>query len=162
MSATNFINLLPPNLLTKRGYIPTAQVLANKKRVGIYFGSNWCPSCINFTPTLVNLYSNIVQMYGDNIPIEIIYVSLDKSKQEFDNYYAKMPWAAIPFEYAKQVLNLFGQNFDGSIPQLMIIDVQTCQFIDSNAHNTVHQLKNNRQINDPNSIINLINNWHSN
>jgi thiol-disulfide isomerase/thioredoxin len=159
MSGTNLITLLPPNLLTKSGYMSTVNVLANKQRVAILFGSNWCSACQNFTPTLVNFYSNITQMYGNNIPIEIIYVSLDKSKQEFDSYYAKMPWTAIPFEQSKQVLNLFGQNFDGSIPQMMIMDVQTSQFIDTDGQNKVHQLKINQQLNDPQSINNLLNFW---
>lgn len=159
MSATNFISLLPQNLLTKSGYTPTRNVLGNKKRVAIVFGAQWCSACQGFTPTLTTFYSNMKQMYGNNYPIEIIYVSLDKSKQEFENYYAKMPWVTIPFEQTKQVLNLFDQYFDGSIPQLMIIDVQTSQFIDTDGQNKVHQLKINQQLNDPQAINNLLNFW---
>ena len=30
-------------------------------------------------------------------PFEIIFVSLDRSQESFDEYLAEMPWVAIPF-----------------------------------------------------------------
>ena len=43
-------------LLTKAGPKPTADVVANKKLIGLYFSASWCGPCKRFTPELVNLY----------------------------------------------------------------------------------------------------------
>ena len=67
--------------------------LASAEIIGIYFSAHWCPPCRQFTPKLVKTYN---AMKSRGAPIEILFISADKSKEEFDSYFASMPWIAHP------------------------------------------------------------------
>ena len=54
-----------------------------------------CPPCKVFTPELVKSYNKIV---GDSKPLEIIFISSDRSQDFFDEYFGSMPWLAVPYE----------------------------------------------------------------
>lgn len=71
---------------------PTSEVVGNQKFVLLYFSASWCPPCKRFSPILVEFYNK----HAKEEKIEIVYVSSDKSIQEFQQYYNKMPWTAIP------------------------------------------------------------------
>ena len=62
---------------------------------GLYFSAHWCSPCRGFTPKLVEFYNT---MKANNQPMEIIYVSLDRDRSSFDEYYGTMPWYTIPFD----------------------------------------------------------------
>ncbi|RWR79474.1 putative nucleoredoxin 1 [Cinnamomum micranthum f. kanehirae] len=61
--------------------------------VGIYFSASWCGPCQRFTPTFVEAYKELYAK-GD---FEAVFVSTDKDEESFKEYFAKMPWLAIPF-----------------------------------------------------------------
>ncbi|RWR79475.1 putative nucleoredoxin 1 [Cinnamomum micranthum f. kanehirae] len=63
------------------------------KIVGIYFSASWCGPCQWFTPTFVEAYKELYAK-GD---FEAVFVSTDKDEESFKEYFAKMPWLAIPF-----------------------------------------------------------------
>ncbi|RWR79473.1 LOW QUALITY PROTEIN: putative nucleoredoxin 1 [Cinnamomum micranthum f. kanehirae] len=63
------------------------------KIVGIYFSASWCGPCQRFTPTFVEAYKELYAK-GD---FEAVFVSTDKDEESFKEYFAKMPWLAIPF-----------------------------------------------------------------
>ena len=73
-----------------KGSIPSAGV------VGLYFSAHWCPPCRGFTPKLAETYTKIKEA-GDK-PFEIVFISSDKDQEQFDSYFAEMPWLALPFE----------------------------------------------------------------
>ena len=50
---------------------PTAQALAGKEFIGLYFGAHWAPCCRRFTSTLMEKYPQI----GANF--EVVFVSKD-------------------------------------------------------------------------------------
>lgn len=50
------------------------------KHVALYFSAHWCPPCKQFTPMLAELYKKL-QPSGTGL--EIVYVSLDKTPDEF-------------------------------------------------------------------------------
>ena len=67
------------------------------KVVGLYFSAHWCPPCRGFTPKLAEWYTNVTSgLLKDKL--EIVFVSSDKDEKSFDEYFAEMPWLALPFE----------------------------------------------------------------
>jgi len=72
------------------------------KPIGLYFSAHWCPPCRNFTPKLAEWYNA-----GLKDKMEVIFVSSDRDEASFKDYFASMPWKALPFENrdAKNVLS---------------------------------------------------------
>jgi len=66
------------------------------KVVGLYFSSSWCPDSA-FTPFLVNFFSHF-RKTDRGQHFEIVYVSADKDKETFDQYFGGMPWFAVPYD----------------------------------------------------------------
>lgn len=61
---------------------------------GLYFSAHWCPPCKAFTPQLAEIYKTCLDK-GQSL--EIIFISSDRSENDFDEYYKEMPWTAIPY-----------------------------------------------------------------
>ncbi|KAK3416834.1 hypothetical protein EUGRSUZ_H02589 [Eucalyptus grandis] len=73
------------------------------KTVLLYFSAHWCPPCRDFLPVLTEAYEKIK---AKNNAFELIFISSDKDQAAFDNYYAQMPWLALPFgDERKKSLN---------------------------------------------------------
>eukprot|EP01022_Parablepharisma_sp_SALTPOND_P009429 TRINITY_DN139194_c0_g1_i1.p1 TRINITY_DN139194_c0_g1~~TRINITY_DN139194_c0_g1_i1.p1 ORF type:complete len:154 (-),score=17.17 TRINITY_DN139194_c0_g1_i1:105-566(-) len=92
--------------------------LKDVKAIGLYFSAHWCPPCKMFTPQLAKLYTEV------NTPakqIEIIFVTSDKDQKSWSDYYATMPWLAIPFGDARIPQLKKKYNVSG-IPTLVILD----------------------------------------
>jgi len=54
--------------------------------------------------------------------MEIVFVSWDKSQEQFDNYYEQMPWLALPFEH-RDVQKALTSKFEvRGIPNLLLFD----------------------------------------
>ncbi|KAF5449891.1 hypothetical protein F2P56_030292 [Juglans regia] len=88
------------------------------KTVGLYFSGSWCGPCCHFTPTLVEVYEELLPK-GD---FEVVFISSDINDESFNGYFAKMPWLAVPFtdsETQKRLKNLFKVR---GIPHLVILD----------------------------------------
>lgn len=76
--------------------IPIESLVGEGKVVGIYLSGHWCPPCKQFTPILAAWYEDFKQ--GPNADnFEIIFVSSDKSENEFMRYFITMPWTALPY-----------------------------------------------------------------
>jgi len=76
--------------------VPTAEKLAGKKIVLLYFSAHWCPPCRSFTPVLAETYSGY--QGGD---VECVFLSSDRDQASFDEYFATMPceWVEYRAEY---------------------------------------------------------------
>ncbi|GMF54853.1 unnamed protein product [Phytophthora fragariaefolia] len=95
--------LIQNELLLKSGeVVPTAQALAGKKVIGLYFSGHYCPPCRKFTPLLSQVYEEIKE--AGHTDFEIVFVSSDKEEPKFVEYYEEMPWIALP--YARRDLKL--------------------------------------------------------
>merc|ERR1711998_231198 len=99
------------------GETVSAEELAGKT-LGIYFSAHWCPPCRGFTPQLVETYKKL-QAQGK--PFEIIFASSDRDMQSFTEYFAEMPWLAIPQGDPRkgELSKLFGVE---GIPMLVVLD----------------------------------------
>jgi nucleoredoxin len=84
------------------------------KRVALYFSAHWCPPCRAFTPHLATYYKTLKP---DDL--DIVFVSWDRDESKFNEYYASMPWKALPFGASKEGLNE-RYNVRG-IPSLIVL-----------------------------------------
>lgn len=93
---------------------------------GVYFSAHWYPPCRAFTPHLAKKYETWKKA---GHPFEIIFVSSDRDKSSFDDYYKEMPWLTVPYDDEERrviiyfvfcffpFLNSFG-NFAVSVTRL--------------------------------------------
>jgi thiol-disulfide isomerase/thioredoxin len=56
----------------------------NPNLIGLYFSASWCPPCKAFTPLLTEFYNTAKKTCPDEF--EIIFVSSDRTQEEFDEY----------------------------------------------------------------------------
>ena len=89
--------LFGDNLLKKEGEsVATSTVCSAGKVIGLYFSAHWCPPCRGFTPTLAQWYEDFKKgEKGESM--DIVFVSSDRDETSFNEYFATMPWYALPF-----------------------------------------------------------------
>lgn len=92
--------------------------------VGVYFSAHWCPPCRRFTPTLVEAYNALT---AEGKSFEIVFISDDRDEKAFEEYFAHMPWLAVP--YSAAVRKNHGFYVDG-IPTLKFIDTETGSIVE--------------------------------
>jgi len=107
------------------GTTPFSELRENCDAIGIYFSAHWCPPCRGFTPDLAKSYETMV---GAGKKWEIVFASSDRDQGAFDEYYAEMPWKALPHGDARKTeLNDMWEV--GGIPALVVVDAKTGQVI---------------------------------
>lgn len=84
--------------------------------------AHWCPPCRMFTPKLRQVYLGLKNQ-GKNF--EVIFCSCDQGPREFEEYFASMPWKAIPFERDDIREKLSRQFNISGIPTLLLIDEES-------------------------------------
>ncbi|MEZ5328733.1 MAG: thioredoxin-like domain-containing protein [Verrucomicrobiales bacterium] len=69
------------------------------KYLAVYFSAHWCGPCRAFTPDLVEYYN---QTKANHPEVEIVFVSSDRSEEEWTNYMLEenMPWYAVQYKKA--------------------------------------------------------------
>jgi nucleoredoxin len=87
------------------------------KVLGIYFSASWCGPCQMFTPQLIKVYNKVKAAGKD---FEILFVSGDRLEAPHKEYFAKMPWLALPFKDKRAAA--LNDMFDvEGIPTLIIV-----------------------------------------
>ena len=76
-----------------------------------------CAPCQQFTPVFTELYNEV---NVDEKVIEVVYLSGDKTQAEYDDYYGKMPWLALP-RGDPRIRNLAQKYNVKGVPQLIIV-----------------------------------------
>merc|ERR1712224_180982 len=78
----------------KAGEETTAtELVASGKHLLLYFSAAWCGPCKAFTPRMGEYYNKAV---ADGVPLEVVFVSSDRSAEAQDEYAKSMPWLEIP------------------------------------------------------------------
>merc|ERR1712166_1587090 len=88
--------LVGPSVYNKLGQ--SRDTLCASGLVAVYHSANYCKPCHGFTPELIRFYN---EAKSAGVGFEIIFASWDKTKEEFDEYYGKMPWCALPYGNAQ-------------------------------------------------------------
>ena len=108
------------------------EIKGEGKVIGLYFSAHWCPPCRGFTPQLVKAYKEHLKAKN----LEVIFVSSDRSADEFKEYYGEMPWLAIPNGDKRK--GLLSKRFGVSgIPAFVLVDGATGETISDNARGRV-------------------------
>lgn len=105
-------------VITKSGATTTAaEALSGVKFFCIYFSMHHCPPCREFTPIFADLYTEV---NSDEKQFEVIFVSGDKTQEEYDQYYAEMPWLALP-RADKRIGNIAKKFEVKGVPRLIVL-----------------------------------------
>ena len=113
----------------------------------LYFSAHWCPPCRKFTPALAAAYrahgecpprrdgdgdvnDNHDDKGNDDVDdddgeIEVVFVSFDSVKSEYDNYRHAMPWPSVPFANLHKLRikdDLSTRYAVRGIPALIVLD----------------------------------------
>jgi len=125
--AQALVDMLGKSLLTQGGAtVDTAEHLDGIEAVGIYFSAHWCPPCRGFTPVLAESYK---KMKAAGKKFEIVFASSDRDQAAFDEYFAEMPWAAVPYS-DRDTKNSLSKKFKvRGIPSFVIVDALTGETI---------------------------------
>lgn len=99
--------------------VATADALAGKKQVALYFSAHWCPPCRGFTPELAKTYQ---AMQKGGKAFEIVFVSSDRDRKTCKEYHADMPWLVLPYDDRKLDAKLNKLYKIQGIPTLIILD----------------------------------------
>jgi nucleoredoxin len=128
------VELLGPKL-TKAfvGEIDTATAFEGKTAVGLYFSAHWCPPCRGFTPKLAEFYTKDLQAKG----LEVVFLSSDRDEASFNEYFAEMPWLAVPYSERK-TKDACSRKFKvQGIPSFVILNPTTGELITDDGRSAV-------------------------
>lgn len=130
---------LPNDILLAKGGIKTvklADAFAKVDLVLLYASAHWCPPCRKYTPQLVKLYNEAKKFYKSDPKryksIEIVFVSADHDMSGFKNYYATMPWLAVPYDADTRERLMSWMKVTG-VPKLMCLDGRNGKILESNS-----------------------------
>ncbi|KAM0965196.1 hypothetical protein ACFX2C_021138 [Malus domestica] len=102
------------------------------KNILLYFSAHWCPPCRAFLPKLVEAYHGIK---AKDDAFEVIFISSDRDQGSFDEFFATMPWLALPFGDSRKAFLSRKFKVQG-IPMLIAIG-PTGQTVTKEARNLI-------------------------
>ncbi|MQL79582.1 hypothetical protein Taro_012007, partial [Colocasia esculenta] len=83
----------PDYVIGKNGAkVPVSELVG--KNILLYFSAHWCPPCRAFLPKLIETYEEIK---AKDSAFEVIFISSDEDQSSFDDFFASMPWLALPY-----------------------------------------------------------------
>ncbi|KAJ9708910.1 hypothetical protein PVL29_000755 [Vitis rotundifolia] len=87
------------------------------KFFGLYFSLSSYNACLEFTPTLVDIYEKL-RVKG--VSSEIVMISLDDEEESFKTNFGSKPWLALPFN--KKSCEKLARYFElSALPTLVVI-----------------------------------------
>ena len=117
--------------------------------IGVYFAAHWAPESKQFTPILVKSYSKIHEVVREKHHKhrwDIIYVSAERSQDDYDAVFAEMPWKALPFndDRTEALRKMFGVDSPTAQstsfqPRLAIVDAKSGEIVSANVCDKLQQ-----------------------
>jgi len=104
---------------------------SSKPYLGLYFSAHWCPPCRHFTPELSRWFTG-----GGSEGIDIVFISSDNDQTSFDEYFASMPWHALPYSEADNTALRDKYKVQG-IPTLVVLSSETGELITDSARQDI-------------------------
>jgi thiol-disulfide isomerase/thioredoxin len=99
----------------------------NASIIGLYFSGEYCHYCKEFSAMLIDSYPKLRAN-----KIDIIYVSSDKTIEQYESVCWTQPWHALAYGDTDLRMNL-RQQFDiKTIPALLFFDVARCTLLEAN------------------------------
>eukprot|EP00656_Telonema_subtile_P005824 TRINITY_DN12662_c0_g1_i1.p1 TRINITY_DN12662_c0_g1~~TRINITY_DN12662_c0_g1_i1.p1 ORF type:complete len:137 (+),score=31.38 TRINITY_DN12662_c0_g1_i1:158-568(+) len=83
------------------------------------FSAHWCPPCKMFTPQLAKIYNDLK---AKGLKFEVVYISRDSDQAAWNEYYAEMPWLALPYSDRERAEALQKKYSVEGIPMLLLLD----------------------------------------
>ncbi|XP_065183774.1 nucleoredoxin-like [Sycon ciliatum] len=120
-----------------RKEVPTASLAGEGKVIGLYFSGQWCPPCKAFTPVLLAFYHAFKTSSERGELLDVVFISSDRNKESFHEYYSEMPWHAMPYECREKKAELTRKFRITGIPSLVLVDGQTGKVISTSGRNIV-------------------------
>ena len=127
---SDLVQILGGKLVKREGEgqveVNTESLVKEGTVFGLYFSASWCPPCQLFTPNLVDWFTDLTSQ-GKKLEgkLEIVYISSDHCEKEFEDYFKKMPWYALPYSDRARKENIVEQFLVTGIPALIFIDSKT-------------------------------------
>ncbi len=90
----NTKRILTGNIISHSGDIDS-KMIQSVPVVLYFFGAKWDAASVKIVPILAELYKKWNKTKNN---VEIVYISSDQNPQEWQEFYAQMPWLALPFE----------------------------------------------------------------
>jgi nucleoredoxin len=105
-------------------------VLSDADVIGFYFSASWCGPCKQFTPVLAQFYNNLKKQGTSSLNLEIVFVSADKSPEDFVKYFSQMPWLSVVWENVDAVSELTALALEvRGIPHFVLVDADSFKVI---------------------------------
>ena len=138
---STFELLLGPHLYTGGKLIKrsTNACLDQQEYLMVFFGSKWNRECKAFFPALKDFYCTVSQQHK----MEAVYVSHDRSLQDFKEIFAKSPWPAIPTGTSELKNELAKKLKAIEIPTVAILEVASGNVITTHAVQDIAALQRN-------------------
>lgn len=108
----------PPTSPPQGSTRAATDALAGKDFVMLYFSAHWCPPCRGFTPELAAFYKE----HAAAKSFEVVFLSSDRSEEDFASYYGEMPWLAVPLADKATKAALSAKFEVRGIPTLVLLD----------------------------------------
>jgi len=118
-----FAEIWPEKILVSKGDGENEDTLLASsefkyKYLMLYFSASWCPPCRAFTPTLSEAYTTLKSLHNN---VELAFVSSDRDEGSFNDYFKKMAFCALPFEYREEKSALSKMFEVSGIPTLVML-----------------------------------------
>ena len=125
------------NLVRGNEEVAIGEALQGKEVIGLYFSASWCGPCRRFTPQLVEAYETLKK---EGKEFEIVFISSDSDLDEFNQYYSKMPWLALPYEEYREMSEELGEKYEcQGIPHLVLLDGKTGKIITKDGRSCISE-----------------------
>ena len=136
--------------LIKRSTLACTQ---DQDLVLLYFAAQWQRECKQFFPCLKDFYCTINSPGNPRrINMECVYVSSDRSLQAFKEYFAKMPWPAMPTGTSDLKNDISQKLKIIDMPSLVVLDVATGHVYTTHAAAQVLDLERNN-VDQANALV---------